>query len=138
MEACEQHLRHFGVEYEFQVISAHRDPEGLRQFVREAEREGVEVFIAAAGMAAHLPGVIAAQTTKPVIGVPLVASKLGGMDALLSVVQMPGGIPVATVSIGEAGAINAAILAVEILALEDKKLRRKLQSFREKGSKLSS
>ena len=136
MAACEEYLQHFDIPYEAKVLSAHRNPEKLRQYVTELPARGVRVVIAAAGMAAHLPGVIAAHVTLPVIGVPLAASGLGGLDALLSIVQMPSGIPVATVSIGKAGAANAAVLAAEILALNDPGLREKLATFRSQGARL--
>jgi phosphoribosylaminoimidazole carboxylase PurE protein len=126
-EACRA-LDEAGVRYEMKVASAHRSPERTKQIVTDAERDGAAVFIAAAGMAAHLPGVIAAHTTKPVIGVPLPGSPLQGLDALLAVVQMPPGIPVATVAIG--GARNAAILASQIFALEDSALATRLKEQR--------
>jgi phosphoribosylaminoimidazole carboxylase PurE protein len=128
-------LEDFDVSYRMEVSSAHRNPDETRRLAQEAEKEGVKIIIAGAGMAAHLPGVIASHTTLPVIGVPLSASSLLGMDSLLSMVQMPSGIPVATVAIGEAGAKNAAILAIQILALSDEKLKSKLEDFRKKGSK---
>jgi phosphoribosylaminoimidazole carboxylase PurE protein len=128
-------LEDFGVPYKMEVSSAHRNPVKTKRLAQEAEKKGVKVIIAGAGMAAHLPGVIASHTTLPVIGVPLSASSLLGMDSLLSMVQMPSGIPVATMAIGEAGAKNAAILAVQILALSDEKLKAKLEEFKEKGSK---
>ncbi len=121
-------LDEVGVPYELKVASAHRSPERTKQLVTEAERDGAALFIAGAGMAAHLPGVIAAFTTKPVIGVPLPGSPLQGLDALLAVVQMPPGIPVATVAIG--GARNAAVLAAQILALEDSVLAGRLKEQR--------
>ncbi len=117
-----------GVRYEMRVASAHRSPERTKQVVIEAERDGAAVFIAGAGMAAHLPGVIAAYTTKPVIGVPLSGGTLQGLDALLAVVQMPPGIPVATMAIG--GARNAAILATQIFALQDPALAERLKEQR--------
>jgi phosphoribosylaminoimidazole carboxylase PurE protein len=117
------------------VASAHRTPARTIKLVKDAEKNGVDVIIGAAGMAAHLPGVIASHTVLPVIGVPLDASSLKGIDSLLSIVQMPPGIPVATVSIGKAGARNAAILAIEILARKDAKLTKKLLDHREKMSK---
>jgi phosphoribosylaminoimidazole carboxylase PurE protein len=123
-------LELFGVAYKVSVASAHRTPEKVRQLVSESEKSGVKVFIAAAGMAAALPGVIAAETVKPVIGVPLVSKYLDGMDALLSISQMPPGIPVATVAIGKAGAKNAAIIALEILAVKDPKIEKKLGGYR--------
>jgi phosphoribosylaminoimidazole carboxylase PurE protein len=128
-------LEDFGVPYKMEVSSAHRNPVKTKRLAQEAEKKGVKVIIAGAGMAAHLPGVVASHTTLPVIGVPLSASSLLGMDSLLSMVQMPSGIPVATMAIGEAGAKNAAILAVQILALSDEKLKAKLEEFKEKGSK---
>ncbi|MCS7229434.1 MAG: 5-(carboxyamino)imidazole ribonucleotide mutase [Candidatus Kryptonium sp.] len=136
MQNCEKYLQYFGVDYEKRVLSAHRNPLETIEFARNAEANGYKVIIAAAGMAAHLPGVIAANTTLPVIGVPLPASELQGVDALYSIVQMPPGIPVATVAIGKAGAINAAVLAVEILALQDAELKKKLEEFKKQGSKL--
>ncbi len=126
MEECSKILEKFGVMFEIIVSSAHRSPQRTHDYVKKAEIKGAQVFIAAAGMAAHLAGVVASLTTKPVIGVPMSASALSGMDALLSTVQMPGGMPVATVAIGEAGAINSAYLAMQILALEDKELKAKL------------
>ena len=136
MSKCTEWLEYFGVPFEVHVMSAHRNPDQVDRFAAEAEAKGFGVFIAGAGMAAHLPGVIASRTTLPVIGVPLEGSVLGGQDALYSMVQMPSGIPVATVSIGGAGAKNAAVLAVEILALNDSDLRKKLLEFRRMGSKL--
>jgi len=136
MQFCEKYLQYFGVDYEKKVLSAHRNPIETIEFARNAESNGFKVIIAGAGMAAHLPGVIAANTTLPAIGVPLPASELNGVDALYSIVQMPPGIPVATVAIGKAGAINAAVLAVEILALQDEELKRKLEEFKKQGSKL--
>jgi len=129
-------LNKLGIEYEAAVLSAHRNPERVRQFAQAARGRWIEVIIAAAGGAAHLPGVIASWTTLPVIGVPLASSELKGVDALYSIVQMPAGIPVATVAIGSAGAKNAAVLAAEILALNNPDIRNRLQAFREAGSKL--
>ena len=128
-------LEDFDISYQMEVSSAHRNPEKTKRLAQEAEKKGVKVIIAGAGMAAHLPGVVASHTTLPVIGVPLSASSLLGMDSLLSMVQMPSGIPVATMAIGEAGAKNAAIFAIQILALSDEKLKNKLEEFKEKGSK---
>ncbi len=119
------------VPYAMRVSSAHRSPERTRRLVAEAEAQGVEVFVCAAGMAAHLAGVVAAETVRPVIGIPVDAGALRGMDALLSTVQMPPGIPVATVAIGKAGARNAAVLACQILALADPDLALRLRSLRE-------
>src|SRR5438874_10741150 len=127
-QACAA-LDELGVPYEMKVASAHRSPERTKQVVDAAEREGAAVFIAGAGMAAHLPGVVASYTTKPVIGVPLPGSPLQGLDSLLAIVQMPPGIPVATVAIG--GARNAGILAAEILALEDSPLAERLKEQRQ-------
>jgi len=132
MAVAEETLRGLGVEFETRVLSAHRTPEQLRDWASGLERRGVRVVIAAAGGAAALPGAVAAATTLPVIGVPLAAPNAiaGGLDAVLSIVQMPRGIPVATVAVGEAGAANAAILAAEILALGDPKLREGLAAMR--------
>jgi len=126
--AMQQILKDFGVDYDFHISSAHRNPEKTAQLAKNAEAEGVQVIIAAAGMAAHLPGVIAAHTILPVIGVPLVSGNLGGIDALLSIVQMPTGVPVATVAIG--GVKNAALLAIQILALNNPELKEKLRIYR--------
>lgn len=112
-------LERFGLGFEVAVASAHRQPDRLRRIVRKADKEGTEIFVAVAGMAAHLPGVVASLTAKPVIGVPVAAGPLAGVDALLSIVQMPPGVPVATVAVGSAGAKNAACLAARILALID-------------------
>jgi phosphoribosylaminoimidazole carboxylase PurE protein len=136
MKNCERYLQYFGVEYEKMVLSAHRNPIETIEFARNAEERGFKVIIAGAGMAAHLPGVIAANTTLPVIGVPIPSSELNGVDSLYSIVQMPPGIPVATVAIGKSGAVNAAVLAVQMLALQDENLKKKLEEFRSKGSKL--
>jgi phosphoribosylaminoimidazole carboxylase PurE protein len=136
MANCEEYLRYFGIEYEKRVLSAHRTPEETAEFAKDAERAGFKLIIAAAGMAAHLPGVIASYTILPVIGVPIPASELGGMDALLSIVQMPSGIPVATVALGKAGARNAAVLAAEILALGNEEMKKKLEAFRQSGSRI--
>ncbi|HZD17565.1 MAG TPA: 5-(carboxyamino)imidazole ribonucleotide mutase [Actinomycetota bacterium] len=115
MRHCAEQLRELRVPFETRVLSAHRTPEELVSWVRDAEGRGVEVFVAAAGMAAALPGVVAAHTTLPVLGVPM-DSKLSGLDSLLSMVQMPAGVPVGTLAVGRAGAVNAAILATQILA----------------------
>ena len=122
-------LRSFGVDVEVRVLSAHRTPEALKEYVTEADERGVEVFVAAAGKAAHLPGVVAAYTTKPVIGLPIPAKHLYGIDALLSIVQMPPGVPVATVGVGEAR--NAALLSVQILSLKYGELAERLREYRE-------
>jgi len=136
MQACADYLDYFEVFHEMHVMSAHRDPDKVTHFTENAENNGFSVIIAGAGMAAHLPGVIASRTTLPVIGVPLAGSALGGQDALYSIVQMPAGIPVATVAIGITGARNAAILAVEILALNDSTLKGRLAVFRKAGSRI--
>jgi 5-(carboxyamino)imidazole ribonucleotide mutase len=135
MAGCTGYLAKFGIPHDVRVSSAHRQPEETAAFVKAAEADGYAVIIAAAGMAAHLAGFAAAHTTLPVIGVPLEGSALNGLDALYSTVQMPAGIPVATVAIGSAGAKNAAVLAAEILALNDDGLRRKLVEFRSNGAK---
>jgi 5-(carboxyamino)imidazole ribonucleotide mutase len=126
MKSCAETLESFGVLYELIISSAHRSPERTKTYIEEAEKKGAQVFIAAAGMAAHLAGVLASKTTKPIIGVPMSASALSGIDALLSTVQMPAGMPVATVAIGKAGAINSAYLAIQILALANEDLRDQL------------
>jgi phosphoribosylaminoimidazole carboxylase PurE protein len=127
-------LEDYGVAYDIQVLSAHRSPDHATRFAREAEGRGIKVIVAGAGGAAHLAGVVAAHTTLPVIGVPLDSSPLGGLDSLLSTVQMPPGIPVATVGVGSMGAKNAGHLAVTILALLDPGLRDKLRERRKKMS----
>ena len=128
---CAEVLRKLGVSYRFTVTSAHRTPERTEALVRELEAEGCRVFICAAGMAAHLAGAVAARTLKPVIGIPVSGAALGGMDALLSTVQMPPGFPVATVALDKAGARNAAWLAAQILALTDPGLAAALAAERE-------
>jgi phosphoribosylaminoimidazole carboxylase PurE protein len=124
-------LKEFKIPYQMEVCSAHRNPEKTKSLATSADKKGIEVIIAGAGMAAHLPGVIASSTTLPVIGVPLNASSLSGLDSLFSIVQMPSGVPVATMSIGEAGAKNAAILAIQILAISDEKLKKRLEKFKQ-------
>ena len=123
-------LKELGIDYEVSVISAHRTPEKARQYGQEARSRGIEVIIAAAGGAAHLPGVLASWTTLPVIGVPLASSELKGVDALYAIVQMPAGIPVASVAIGTAGARNAAYLAAEILGLKYDKIQQAYEKYR--------
>lgn len=123
-------LKKFGVEAEAHVMSAHRTPHAVADFSEKALARGLQVIIAAAGGAAHLAGVIAAHTTLPVIGIPVAGGALNGLDALLATVQMPGGIPVATVAVGKAGAVNAALLAVQILALNDATLAQKLREHK--------
>lgn len=131
MESCCETLKRLDIPHVLRVISAHRTPEEARDFALSAEEEGVSVIIAAAGMAAHLAGSLAAHTRLPVIGVPMAGGALSGLDALLSTVQMPSGVPVATVAVGRAGAVNAAVLAAEILALSDEELGRRLRDYRQ-------
>ncbi|WP_419767328.1 5-(carboxyamino)imidazole ribonucleotide mutase [Arcobacter sp.] len=130
MKNCAETLEQFNVQYEMIISSAHRSPERTKTYVKEAEEKGAIAFIAAAGMAAHLAGALASATTKPVIGVPMKGGAMDGMDAMLSTVQMPSGMPVATVALGKAGAINAAYLAIQILAITDKELAIKLKEDR--------
>jgi len=125
-------LRDFDVSHECKIVSAHRTPDLLFEFAKSAESRGVEVIIAGAGGAAHLPGMCASQTTLPVLGVPVKSQTLSGMDSLLSIVQMPAGVPVGTLAIGEAGAKNAALFAISILANSKPELRKKLRDFRSK------
>jgi 5-(carboxyamino)imidazole ribonucleotide mutase len=124
MEKCTNRLEDLGIDYELEVRSAHRNPEGVAEYVASAPGRGIKVFICAAGMAAHLAGAVAARTTLPVIGIPVAAGTLGGFDALLATVQMPSGVPVATVAVN--GAANAAVLAAQILALSDPELAQRL------------
>jgi len=130
MKECAETLKKFGVAYELVISSAHRSPERTKKYIKDAEAKGAQVFIAAAGMAAHLAGAVAAGTTKPVLGVPMESGSLGGEDALWSTVMMPAGMPVGTLAIGKAGAVNAAYMAIQILALCDDELRIKLQEDR--------
>ncbi|WP_151704863.1 5-(carboxyamino)imidazole ribonucleotide mutase [Nitrincola alkalilacustris] len=130
MEHAVQMLEQLGVTYETRVVSAHRTPDLLVEYAKTAVDRGLQVIIAGAGGAAHLPGMVAAQTTLPVLGVPVESKALSGMDSLLSIVQMPGGIPVATLAIGKAGATNAGILAAQILGLQDAEIRQALERFR--------
>ena len=132
MRQAAQQLKDFGVAYDARVISAHRSPDLLFDYIKEASEQGARCFIAGAGGAAHLAGVIAAKTTLPVLGVPLPSKHLQGLDSLLSIVQMPRGIPVATFAIGEAGAANAGLFAVAMLALNDADVAQRLQTFRKK------
>ena len=125
LERCTQRLEELGIEYEIEVRSAHRDPQGVSEYAGTARERGIKVVICAAGMAAHLAGAVAARTSLPVIGVPVAAGSLGGLDSLLSTVQMPSGVPVATVAVN--GATNAAVLAAQILALSDPDLVEKLE-----------
>jgi 5-(carboxyamino)imidazole ribonucleotide mutase len=126
MQNCSSVLEQFNVKYELIISSAHRSPQRTKDYIKSAEEKGAKVFIAAAGMAAHLAGALASGTTKPVIGVPMKGGAMDGMDAMLSTVQMPSGMPVATVALGKAGAVNAAYLAMQILAITDKELAVKL------------
>ncbi len=123
-------LDEFEIPYEKKVVSAHRTPDLMFQYAKEARERGIKVIIAGAGGAAHLPGMVASQTTLPVIGVPVQTRTLNGLDSLLSIVQMPGGVPVATTAIGKAGAINAGLLAIEMLSMYDLKLEAKLAQRR--------
>ena len=132
MQQAARVLQEFGVEFEARVISAHRSPDLLFDYIKEMSSQGVKCFIAGAGGAAHLAGVIAGKTTLPVLGVPIPSKYLKGMDSLLSIVQMPKGIPVATFAIGEAGSANAGLFALAMLALNDKVLAQKLVDYRKK------
>lgn len=135
MRAAMEVLERFSIPTEAKISSAHRTPEATRAYVKDAESRGCAVFIAAAGLAAHLAGAVAAATTRPVIGVPLDAGSLGGLDSLLSTVQMPGGVPVACVAIGKAGAKNAGYLAAQILALQDDELAESVMAEREQTAR---
>jgi 5-(carboxyamino)imidazole ribonucleotide mutase len=135
MEIASQTLTEFGVVHETKIVSAHRTPDLLFEFAKSAEERGIEVIIAGAGGAAHLPGMCASQTVLPVLGVPIESKALKGLDSLLSIAQMPAGIPVGTLAIGAAGAKNAALLAVAILANSRSELRKKLKTFRAKQTK---
>src|SRR6266496_2997689 len=129
MQHCASTLEQLNIPWEAQAISAHRAPDALFEYLSTAAKRGLEIIIAAAGGAAHLPGVCAAKTTLPVLGVPMESPSLKGLDSLLSIVQMPGGVPVGTLAIGKAGAINAALLAVSILSLSRPELKKKLHAF---------
>ena len=131
LESTKGLLDRFGIEWELNIISAHRQPEKLHEYVAAAEAGGTQVFIAGAGLAAALPGVVAALSSRPVIGIPIPAGALQGIDSLLSIVQMPGGIPVATVGVGSNGSKNAAVLAAQILSLGDQAVAGKLRDYRE-------
>lgn len=128
-EAC-QILEEFGVSYDKKVVSAHRTPDLMFEYAQSAREKGIKIIIAGAGGAAHLPGIVAAKTTLPVIGVPVQSRTLNGLDSLLSIVQMPGGVPVATTAIGKAGAINAGLLAIQMLSMYDLELEAKLAERR--------
>jgi len=138
MKAAAKMLEEFGVPYEAKAMSAHRTPDLVAEWAASAAKRGLKAIIAGAGGAAHLAGVVAAHTTLPVLGVPMPSKHLQGLDSLLSTVQMPKGIPVATFAIGEAGAANAALFAVAMLALSDKALEKKVQDFRKKQSEAVS
>ena len=135
MEEASKILENFGIEHEMIVTSAHRSPERTRKYVLSAPKRGIKVLIAGAGSAAHLAGVVAAETTLPVIGVPIGSSELNGLDALLSTTQMPGGVSVAGMAIGKAGAKNAGVLAVQILALSNKSLHQKFLKYKKNLAK---
>lgn len=132
MKACAETLKQFGIPHEAKVLSAHRTPDAALDYASGAADRGMKVLIGAAGGAAHLAGVLAAKTELPVLAVPMPSKYLGGFDSLLSMVQMPGGIPVATFAVGEAGATNAALFAVAMLALSDAEMAKKLSDFRKK------
>src|SRR4051812_5962800 len=132
MSKADEILSEFGIAHECRVVSAHRTPEWMSEYAAAAEGRGLQVIVAGAGGAAHLPGMVAAQTVLPVIGVPVQSAALNGLDSLLSIVQMPKGVPVATVAIGPAGAVNAGLLAVAILATSRPELRAKLQAYRDR------
>jgi 5-(carboxyamino)imidazole ribonucleotide mutase len=138
LDACKKYLDYFGINSHEFILSAHRTPRETIEFAENAETNGYKIIVAIAGMAAHLPGVVAANTTLPVIGVPMDGSALNGLDALYSIVQMPKGVPVASVAIGTAGAANAGVLAAEILALSDEKLKAKLVNFKAQGSTINA
>ena len=125
-------LKKLGIKYEFSILSAHRNPDRVREYASKVKKEAIEVIIAAAGAAAHLPGVLASWTTLPVIGVPLPTSELKGIDSLYSIVQMPAGVPVACVGIGTSGAKNAALLAAQILGIKHKEIREAYEKYRQK------
>jgi len=130
MRHADEKLTELGVPHECKIVSAHRTPQRMVSYARAAEKRGIEVIIAGAGGAAHLPGMVAANTVVPVLGVPVESAALKGMDSLLSIVQMPGGVPVGTLAIGKPGAINAALLAVAIVSATRPELRKKLHAFR--------
>ena len=136
VDAAQPYLDYFGLDYSIHILSAHRNPEDLQDFINGTQAGGYKVIIAAAGMAAHLAGAVAAHSVLPVLGVPLPGGILDGMDALLSTVQMPAGIPVATFAVGKAGMRNAVVFAARILAIDDVKLNKKLLAFKSAGSRL--
>ncbi|NHI99437.1 5-(carboxyamino)imidazole ribonucleotide mutase [Lactococcus garvieae] len=130
-------LEEFGIDFDKKVVSAHRTPEIMMNFAKNAEQQGYKLIIAGAGGAAHLPGMVAAMTLLPVIGVPIQSRTLSGLDSLYSIVQMPGGVPVASMAIGNSGAKNAALYAIQILALSDKNLAEKLKKYRKEAADIS-
>ena len=136
IEHSKDYYDYFGIKHEIHILSAHRNPNEVHKFASEARENGYSILVGGAGMAAHLAGAIKANSTLPVIGIPLEGGVMGGLDSLLSTVQMPKGVPVATMSIGKAGAINAAILSAEILSLNSNVILDKLKSFKENGCKL--
>tara|TARA_X000001036_G_scaffold113557_1_gene106497 strand:- start:1162 stop:1617 length:456 start_codon:yes stop_codon:yes gene_type:complete len=135
MKLCQKVLKRLKVKYETKIVSAHRTPDRMYRFAKSAEKNDISVIIAGAGGSAHLPGMIAALTTIPVIGVPIESKKLKGLDSLLSIAQMPKGIPVATVAIGKDGAINAGLLAASIISISDNSIRKNLNLWRNKQTK---
>jgi len=135
IDNCIKTLDMLGVNYEVKVLSAHRKPRETALYAQQLNKKGIKVVIAGAGGAAHLPGVIASYTTIPVIGIPIPSSPLQGVDALYSIVQMPKGVPVGCMAVGKAGAVNAAIFAVQILSLEDESFKRKIEEYRRRWSK---
>lgn len=135
MRHADELLTRLGIPHECRVVSAHRTPEWMCEYAAAAEERGLEVIIAGAGGAAHLPGMVASQTVLPVLGVPVQSQALQGLDSLLSIVQMPGGVPVGTLAIGKAGAVNAALLAIRILAGSRPELRARLREFREEQAR---
>lgn len=137
MQKTAEILDQFGVAYEKKVVSAHRTPDLMFEHAQEARARGIQVIIAGAGGAAHLPGMVAAKTTLPVIGVPVQSRALSGLDSLYSIVQMPGGVPVATMAIGQAGATNAALMALRILSVQDKTIAEKLAHFASEQGKIA-
>ncbi|MCK5521198.1 MAG: 5-(carboxyamino)imidazole ribonucleotide mutase [Candidatus Marinimicrobia bacterium] len=137
IEAADPYIEYFGLHVEKRILSAHRNPKELATFIKEFEESDGRIFIGVAGMAAHLPGVIASHTSKPVLGVPVEGPSLAGFDSLLSIVQMPKGIPVATFAVGKAGMINAIIFAAQIFAGESPEMNDKVKAFKAQGSKLN-
>lgn len=137
MKQATQILEEFGIDFDKKVVSAHRTPEIMMNFAKNAEQQGYKLIIAGAGGAAHLPGMVAAMTLLPVIGVPIQSRALSGLDSLYSIVQMPGGVPVASMAIGTSGAKNAALYAIQILALADKNLAEKLKKYRKEAADIS-